>query len=149
MAKPIRTSLLASLASLVAAGQVLEAPFLGLYTNNVPIVPDMLIGDLVEPTFTGYARAPLVGLWEVPFLGANTRPTLRAAERVFRPADAVGGPQTIRGWFIADLAAAGLIRWIEALGTPVELNDALASLAIIPLIQLDPASGYGDGVEAA
>jgi hypothetical protein len=130
----------------VAVGGPLEAPFVGLYTAiNAPLSPDLALSNVTEATYDGYARQA-VGTWAAPFVDGTGRVQVQGDAREFRPTGSVT-PNVIIGWFLASLVAAGTLRAIEPLDTPVPLNSTLTVLTVIPRFGLLRSWSFGEGVE--
>lgn len=101
---------------------VLGAAYLGLYQTKTGNPPDMVLGDLVEADYTGYARQLLV--WGTPYDGSDGRPSVLSGMLTFRPTDAVT-PNTINGAFLATAATAGALVAVDPFSGPRSMSSAL------------------------
>lgn len=148
MIRPVNPLLLSTLDLLTALGGTLNAVFCGLYTARaVPITPTILIADLTQATYTGYARQAITP-WTSAYLSSTGLIIIDGPGLHFVPTDAVT-PNTIMGWFIASLAAGGILLAIEELATPVPLLTADSTLTIVPRYGHDPLGTYPDSPEVS
>lgn len=71
----------------------------GLFTNTPALSPDTVLADLVEPTYTGYARVPVA----IGSRRSNSNEDViePVGSASFQPTDDVGLPQTANGVFLA------------------------------------------------
>jgi hypothetical protein len=132
--------------ALVAAGLIdhtvagnysgpLYGDYLGLFTANSTFSPASVIGDLTEPTYTGYARVACEP-WVGPLYPAGVAvPTVVSANALFQVS---GGSvfQTIIGWFLADAITAGNLHVLNLFPVPIPFTQILAGI----LMQV----AYGD-----
>lgn len=93
-----------------------------LFINNVTVTPNLILGDLTEATFTGYAlqniAAPAAPVNDPTYGGFSTF----LPSNVFTCTAAPGTPQTVYGWYLLD--AAGALIAAGNLPTPIVINDA-------------------------
>jgi len=136
-----RDRLLAMLnAEITAIGATAEVR---LFTNDIELADDLVIGDFVEPTGAWYDPATDgVAVYGEPFLDPDTGELCAAVTPIqYNWASGGGaGPETIRGWFISN---AGGTVWYHAGKLPVarELATALDSVIVAPLVRLPAVVG--------
>lgn len=120
---------------------ILKSCWLGLGIAPTPVPsPTMLMSDITEATYTGYARQPIV--WFPTFLDVLGPQTIQAANMQFRPTDAVV-PNTITTAFIASALTGGTLLLTSALNPQVNLSSALFAMQASPLFQLAFNANYG------
>jgi hypothetical protein len=76
-----------------------SASYLGVYSNNLTPTPATVWADLVEATFSGYARVNLAGLW------GSSGAIMDGEYKSDLPAQTftgTGSSQTVYGWFVID-----------------------------------------------
>lgn len=128
----------AALTALVAGANLLgSAARAGLFTNTPTIGKDLTIGDLVEPTYAGYARKNLV-------MGAPFRDPARgiaslAGALTWKMDDALV-PTIVTGIFYTYGAGPDLLG-VEMFNTPQALTDALSAFTtVLEYVQSPPAA---------
>lgn len=130
----------AALAALIADATLLGADLhAGLYTNNIAPTKVLTIADLVEASYTGYAR-------QVVVMGAPFRDPQRGIAALAAGLNwhqtGVPVPQIIRGIFYVTGAVPALVG-IEPFQSPLSLNDLLDSFTtILEYIQSSDAQGF-------
>lgn len=107
---------------------------LALYTANAGGTKATILANLTEATFTGYAETTPV--FAVVGNDANNRQVWTAPVQTFT-AGAIGGPQTILGYYLFNTAT-GKLYFFEAFGAPILINTAGQ------FIDVTPSWYYGD-----
>lgn len=123
-------------AALIAVGGELENPELILFTNDIELDEDTVVGDLTQPTFTGYA-AKAVTL--AAGADENGEPVLHGAPVAFSPTNATNLPQAIVG--AAIINAGGDLMACGKFASPIGLTAALQSLVVVPKLDIDSQQG--------
>lgn len=144
MLVPIRTALTAMLTQAIAAGGPLDTVVIGLFTASPAITPDLLLADLTEPLYGGYARSAAV-TWGTVGVDPSGRAVLFGDAKTFVPADD-SASALIKGWFLYDTTAT-LLRAVELLDQQVTLANPTQQLVIVPRVRLNPSADFGDGAE--
>lgn len=114
----------AALARQTASGGKLNGAKVGLIAAPFTVGPGLLLADLTEATFTGYAQVT-VAAWSAPAIGPDGTPSVDGGDVVFTPSDAVT-PNLIYGWFLVDSGGSNLLYAYQD-DVPVPLDDALHS----------------------
>lgn len=111
---------------------------LHLYTNNVSIGRDTVLGDFTEATFTGSA-AKTVATWSVPYRDPLDNLLYVRGEAVPFIATVVATPETVKGWYLTDM---GGTTYLGAGQLPAEVEIALVGdgVEVEPTI---PATAFG------
>jgi hypothetical protein len=123
------------------ASGVLRSVYLGLGIAPTPApASTLLMADITEATYTGYARQPVV--WFPPYIDVLGPETLEGISMLFRPTDAVT-PNTITTLFIASAITAGTLLLTAACSPNVNLSDSTFALSAAPLFQLPFSQIYG------
>lgn len=117
---------------LIDVGNPLETCTLHLYSNTIDWTNPVVIGDLTEVAFTGYAAAAVVYA-EATDSGGN--PYLGHAPSVFTATAATGLPITIQGAYVT--TAAGL-QFGGAFANPLVLSKNGQTLHAMLPYQLPP-----------
>jgi hypothetical protein len=141
--KALLLDLLAA-ATQAAAGAAgpLHTAYMGLYIAPTPLPSfNMVIADITEAGFTGYARQALV--WGPAYVTQAGNVGIDGGSLHWQPSDAVT-PQTISGVFIASALTAGTLLAALQLDNPVALPDAYHLLDAIQRVALDPTAYWGD-----
>jgi hypothetical protein len=115
-------------AALVAGATLLGADLkAGLFTNNITPTNKTVIGDLVEPTYTGYARQTVVmgAVVRDPVQGIASFSAENTWQEITTPVSAV-----ITGVFYTFGAGPALLG-CYVFPTPIPLNDLLDFFATI------------------
>lgn len=111
------TSLISSIYTfLIGAGNPLETCTLHLYTNDVDWSGPVVIGDITEAAFTGYAAAAVTYAAAVD---ADGNPYLNHAPAVFTCSGATGLPLQIKGAYVT---TAGGLQFGAAAAAPITLS---------------------------
>lgn len=100
-----------------------------LFVNDYEPATDMVIGDLTEATFTGYAASSAI-VWADPFVDDDGNAVLVGGSKEFKG----GGddpPQTVYGYAVVDAAKANIF-WAERLPNPVVMDSANKAVVILP-----------------
>lgn len=115
----------AVLEGLIDTAGLLDACFLGLFTNPITLTGQTLMADLTEPTsVAGYAR--LAAVWGPVSNGPNDGYKTVAGTVQWNGDTA--HPVTIIGWFLASALTAGALKFAEVFEAPIPLptdDDAL------------------------
>lgn len=121
----------------------LHAVFLGLYVAPTPVPNvNLLMADITEATFTGYARQAIV--WGPPYVSQAGYEAMDAGSLHWQSSDAVT-PNTITGVFIASAITAGVLLAAMKFDNPVALPDQFHLLDTLTRFALDPTAFWGDG----
>lgn len=130
----------AALTSLIAGATLLGADLkVGLFTNTPPIGKTLVIADLTEPTYAGYAR-------QVVVMGAPFRDALRGIASLsaglhWAMGDALV-PTIVTGIFYTYGAGPALLG-VEMLDPPIPLVDVLSQFtSILEYVQSPPAASF-------
>jgi hypothetical protein len=129
-----------ALAALIAAATVLGTDLkAGLYTNVLAPSKTHVIGDFVEPTYTGYARQSVV--LGTPFRDPNNGIVALAASLAwFMTGTPV--PTIVQGIFYSYGAGPALLG-MEPFDAPISLNDDLdAFTTLLEYIQSSQNQGF-------
>lgn len=128
----------AALTSLIAGATLLGADLkVGLFTNTPAIGKQLVIADLTEPTYPGYAR-------QVCVLGAPFRDQLRGiaalAPGLQWAMDDDTVPTIVTGVFYTYGAGPALLG-VEMIDPPIPLVDALSQFTtVLEYVQSPPAA---------
>jgi hypothetical protein len=122
----------------------LYGAYVGLITNTPALTPNSVIGDMQEPTYTGYARQA-IGAPTGPYQDQDGSWDLIFATLAFQMANATT-PTNVTGWFIADALTAGNLLAAELFPTPIDLTTTDNVVPIAPTVELPPTADYGTGV---
>jgi len=115
---------------LMDTGNVLDGAKLHLYAGSTALTPGMVVGDLTEATFHGYASATIT--WTGVYLDPSTGiPTLVGELVNFISTAVFTGGQTINGWFVTD-SAGTILYMARQLQTPVAISAADQILQVVP-----------------
>lgn len=119
----------ASLDVLTAVGGSFHLPTLHLYSTNVLVTPQTAIGDMVEPTFTGYAAVA-----SIAFGAAVNAPNGAALSQA--PSEQFvcsGGTPTdiIYGWYLTDSGNTSL-KLVVPFATPVAVGNIGDAVPVQP-----------------
>jgi hypothetical protein len=130
----------AALTALVAAATVLGADLkAGLYTNSIAPSKVLTIGDMVEPTYAGYARQLVV--MATPFRDPQNGIAALAAGLTWKMSDALV-PTTVLGIFYTSGAGPSFMG-IEPFANPIALVDAIdAFVTVLEYIQSNQNAGF-------
>lgn len=121
----------------------LNGIWVGLYTAvNGSVGPNLAIGDLTEPTYTGYARQQLL-TWTTAYLDGSGLDTIIDGALHFKPSDTMTA-NTILGAFLGSASAVGVLVGIDPAPSPVPLTGPTTILTITPKVSLDPNGNFGD-----
>lgn len=120
---------------------VLGKTWLGLFIAPTPApTPAMLLANITEANYDGYARQPLV--WFPTFLDAAGPQDLAAQNLHFAPNDALV-PNTITGAFIVTAASGGQLYLAAMFAVPVALPGPQYALNVAPVFQMAYTANYG------
>ncbi len=120
---------------------VLGKTWFGLYQSPTPVpTPAMLMANITECNYDGYARQPLV--WFPTFIDAAGPQNASAQNMHFQPNDALV-PNTATGAFIASASAGGQLLLAAQFGTPIPLTSPSFALNAAPVFQLAFTNNYG------
>lgn len=138
----VSAKFLALIEAAMRAG-ALATPSLGLLTNN-PFAPTVntLLADLTQPTFTGYAVAPLT----LGALRSNSNGDLMDpyASVTFQPTVAPGSPVTVTGAFLqATITAVDYLLQTTMLPTPFVFAATTDALDLVPEVVFPNLQVYG------
>lgn len=103
---------------------------LHLFTNQPVIGPGTAVADFAQATFTGSA-AKTVATWSDPYNapGGGERVVVGASQTFI--ATAVADSETIRGWYLTDMAGTGY-EGAAYLDTPVGIDEVGDGLTVVP-----------------
>jgi hypothetical protein len=100
--------LMTLLEAAVAVDGPLDGAKIHLFSGNTALTPGLVVGDLTEATFHGYAALSVT--WGTPFFDPLTGlPTVTGGLSTFRSTSPFSGGQTINGWYITNTAGDTLL----------------------------------------
>lgn len=111
-----------------------------LYVNNINPTVNLVAGDLVEASWTGYARSALV-TWALPILSNNTGlPAILGDAKTFTVTDNPAPAQTVQGYaLIATIAAVDHLLALAPLTPPINPGPG-TEITVQPRVGLDPTA---------
>lgn len=116
--------------ALVAALAPWNGGKLHLFKTNVTPSPAMVIGDLVEADFTGYAASTAVVWGAAAFLPDGTAVVVGDA-KTFETGSPSTVLNTIYGWYFTDSAGTTLL-FARKLDNPIALSGPSQIITILP-----------------
>lgn len=121
---------------------VLEAVYIGLGIAPTPAPSNaMLMSDITECNYTGYARQPVV--WYPTYRTSTGPQVLEGHSLRFQPTDAVT-PNQGTVVFVASALTAGTLYLAQALNPVINLSDADHGATVDPWFQMSFTAGtYG------
>lgn len=129
-------------ASAGAVKGALNGAFVGIFTSVIIPRTTVVIGDLTEPTYTGYARVAVV--WGSPekFTGGNWGAVgTQVLDFQMAPGDAA---VQVTGYFLASAITAGELLGLAVFDTPVNLLDSDQILSLVPEFSLPASTDWGE-----
>jgi hypothetical protein len=111
---------------------------LHLFTNQPNLTRDSILADFTPATFTG-STAKTVAVWSAPFNDPTDGLLKVRGEAVPFIASAVAVPETIRGWYLTDMAGTGY-EGAGYLPAPVEIAAVGDGVEVEPVIE---ATAFG------
>lgn len=116
---------------------------IGLFQNNITPTPATALGDLTEPTYTGYAQQSILNWGGVQTNPDGSVQTVCLNNFVFLPSDGVT-PNTIYGAFVLDnaLGLKGAVRFAN----PILFTGPTTGVALTIALQ---AAANGNGIAVA
>lgn len=136
-----------TIAAMIGTGGPLDNVFVGLYTAGPAAGPGVVLGDLTEATFTGYARVEVAN-WSAAYVTSDGKVTIDGNNVHFSPSDAVT-PNIVIGWFIATASTAGTLLGMEQFASTKPMQAADNGVTVVPRLQFPQANDYGSGTVAA
>lgn len=104
-----------------------------LFQNNFTPSPNMVVGDLVECTFTGYAASTVI-VWN-PVGDDDTGNALVIGDQKLFAATGSAIGNMAFGYYVTD-AAGTVVYWAERFATPKSFDSAGDQLAVVPTFDL-------------
>lgn len=129
-----------------AKAGMLGGSHLGLFQTGTPAFDEeMVLGDVVECTYDGYARQPLV--WGNQGVDPNGRQSVHAGGLLFSPTGAVT-PNTVTGIFLATALVAGTLLGVGYFAEGISFNGIEDDLSIVSVFAVPLAGNWGKFVTA-
>jgi hypothetical protein len=125
-----KSASLAALTELIAATHLLDGVIVKLFSNSAILGPDMVLADLTESAFAGYAPSAAV-VWGLPFVDSADQATVAGDSKQFASTAPFTGPETVHGWYLTNAGGTVLI-CAELLDNPVIFTAALQAVIILP-----------------
>jgi len=116
------------------AGAGYDSMKVGLFTNDVAISPDMVMGDLTPATYVGYAPAVVAPAGDNFDNSAGDGIQLFATI-VFQPVSGVT-PNDIWGWFLYHDGTPDVLYAVEKFDESVTLAGPLDALPVTPRLMI-------------
>jgi hypothetical protein len=130
--KLMKAQKLLVLAAMVAADGILDGAKLKLFKSDTQISPTMVVGDLTEANFPGYAAATPAN-WGTPFY-RNSQEAVIVHESVqFTPNATVTTEQKAYGYYLTNAAGSTLI-YAERFDEEVDMLDATTAVIVQPTV---------------
>lgn len=82
---------------------------LRLFTPDIVVGPNTVVGNLTEATFGGYAAISITANVEIRDDGTGDWLSIVGAVGSFKADNTISGPQTVHGWSITNTAGTALI----------------------------------------
>lgn len=138
------------LAAKQAGLDALDGPLVGakiaLFTTAIAPSPALVLADLVEATFPGYARSAAI-VWGAPFTSSETgEPVMPGDAKTFT---STGGdpPETVRSYGLVSADVPPVLLALEEFEAPEDMGDGAVKV-LLPRIGLNPDAVTPPGVEA-
>jgi hypothetical protein len=96
------------LTELIAAGNLWDGAKVHLFKNNVTPSPGMLIGDLTEADFDGYAASSAI-VWGTPGFLPDGTAAVVGTQKTFTVGASPVVLNTVYGYYVTDGAGTGLL----------------------------------------
>lgn len=105
---------------------------LKMFTNDLALTAEMVLADLTEATFDGYAAAALAE-WGQAYISEVGTPVIKNGSKQFNHAG-TGAAETMYGWYIE--SAGGVILEVKRFTNPVPLATADDSVVVVPDVEI-------------
>lgn len=103
------TAALALLDEMTDTGNLFDGAKLHLFQDAPAITPEIVIGDLVECDFTGYATSSAIVWGAAHYLPTDLSPVVNGDVKPFTTGDPATLLNTVKGWYVTDGAGTVLL----------------------------------------